>query len=73
MTSIIDYVRKTDEESVPISSDRARAEPTQKCKHARRDREPSRILCEKTSSLFSEGKVIRKKYGALFKEGTELV
>ena len=69
----IDYVRKTDEESVPISSDRARAEPTQKCKHTRLDREPSRILCKKTSSLFSEGKVIRKKYGALLKEGTELV
>ena len=60
MTSVIDYVRKTDEESVPISSDRARAESVQKCKHARRDREPFRILYKKASSLFSEGKVIRK-------------
>ena len=70
----MDYVRKTDEESAPISSDRARAESVQKCKHARRDREPSRILYKKASSLFSEGKVIRKKYGSLFKEeSTELV
>ena len=58
---VVDYVRKTDEESVPISSDRARAGCVQKCKHARRDREPSRILYKKASSLFSEGKVIRKK------------
>ena len=58
---VVDYVRKTDEESVPISSDRARAVCVQKCKHARRDREPSRILYKKASSLFSEGKVIRKK------------
>ena len=55
---VIDYVRKTDEESVPISSDRARAESVQKCKHARRDREPSRILYKKALSLFSEAKVI---------------
>ena len=60
VTSVIDYVRKTDEESVPISSDRARAESVQKCKHARQDREPSKILYKKASSLFSEGKVIIK-------------
>ena len=57
---ITSYVRKTDEESVPISSDRARAESIQKCKHARRGREPSRILYKKASRLLSEGKVIRK-------------
>ena len=61
MISVIAYVRKTDEESVLISSDRARAESAQKCKHAHRDREPSRILYyRKASSLFSEGKVIRR-------------
>ena len=59
MTSVIDYVRKTDEESVPISSDRARSESVHKCKDARRDREPSRILYKKAPTLFSEGKVIR--------------
>ena len=60
VTSVIDDVRKTDEESVPISCNRARAEAIQKCKHVRRDRENSRILYKKASSLFSEGKVIRK-------------
>ena len=61
MPSVIDYVRKTDEESVPISSDRERAESVQKCKHAHRDREPSRIrYYKKAPSLLSEGKVIRK-------------
>ena len=59
MPSVINYVRKTDEESESISSNRARAESVQKCKHARRDREPSRILHKKASSLFSEGRVIR--------------
>ena len=39
MTSVIDYLRKTGEQSVSISSDRARTEPVQKCKHARRDRD----------------------------------
>ena len=39
--SVIDYVRKTDKESVPISYDRARAEAVRKCKHAPRNREPS--------------------------------
>ena len=34
--SVIDYVRKTDKESVPISYDRARAEAVRKCKHAPR-------------------------------------
>ena len=46
--------------NVTISSDRARTESVQKCKHARRYREPSRILCKKASSLFSEGKLLRK-------------
>ena len=70
MTSVIDYVRKTDEESVPISSDRATVESVQKCKHARWDKEPSRIFQKKASSLFSEGKVVRKKiwFKILFKE-----
>ena len=58
--SFIDYVRKTDEGSVPISCDRARAEAVRKCKHAPRDREPSRIPYQKTSSLFHKDKVIRK-------------
>ena len=44
--SVIDYVRKTDKESVrsppvPISYDRARAEAVRKCKHALWNREPS--------------------------------
>ena len=56
---VIDYVRKTDEGSVPISCDRARAEAVRKCKHAPRDREPSRIPYKKTSSLFHKDKVIR--------------
>ena len=60
VTSVIDYVRKTDEESVPISSDRAREESVQECKHARPDSEPSRIPYKKAANLFSEGKVIRK-------------
>ena len=42
--SVIDYVRKTDKESV----------------HAPWDREPSRIPYKKTSSLFHKDKVIRK-------------
>ena len=58
--SVIDYVRKTDKESVPISCNRARAEAVCKCKHAPRDREPSRIPYKKTSSLFHKDKVIRK-------------
>ena len=37
--SVTDYVTKTDEKSVPISCDRARAETV----HAPLDREPSRI------------------------------
>ena len=37
--SVTDYVTKTDEKSVPISCERARAEAV----HAPRDREPSRI------------------------------
>ena len=57
---VIDYVRKTDEESVPISCDRARAEAVRKSKHAPWDREPSRIPYKKTSSLFHKDKVIRK-------------
>ena len=57
---IIDHVRKTDEESVPISCDRARAEAVRKCKHAPRDREPSKIPYKKTSSLFHKDMVIRK-------------
>ena len=44
LESDLGYVRKTDEESVPISSDRATVESVQKCKHARRDKEPSRIF-----------------------------
>ena len=59
VTLVIDYVRKTDEESVPISSDRAREESVQECKHARLDSEPSRILYKKAANLFSEGKVIK--------------
>ena len=58
--SVIDYVTKTDEESVPISCDRASADAVRKCKHAPRDREPFRILYKKTSSLFHKDKVIRK-------------
>ena len=58
--SVIDYVRKTDEESVLISCDRARADPVRKCKHAPWDREPSRIPYKKTSSLFRKEKIIRK-------------
>ena len=38
---VIDYVTKTDKESVPISYDRARAEAVRKCKHAPWNREPS--------------------------------
>ena len=57
--SVIDYVRKTDEEYVPISNDRARAESVRKFKHVPWDRESSRILYKKTSSLFSKDKVIR--------------
>ena len=60
MTAVIDYVRQTDGESVPISSDRARTESFQKWKHAPRDREPSRILYKKASSLFSKGKATKK-------------
>ena len=60
VTSVIDYVKKSDEKSVQISSDRARVESVPKCKHAHRDRELSRILYKNASSLFSEGKVIRK-------------
>ena len=41
--SVIDYVRESDEESVPISCDRARAKGVRKCKHAPRDREASTI------------------------------
>ena len=44
---------------VPISCDRARAKGVRKCKHAPRDREPSRIPRKKTSSLFHKDKVIR--------------
>ena len=58
--SVIDYVRKTDEESVPISRDRAGAQFVRKCKHAPLDREPSRITSKKTSRLFHKDKVIRK-------------
>ena len=58
--SVIDYVRETDKESVPIFSDRARAKSVRKCKHAPRHRGLSRILYKKASSLFSDGKVIKK-------------
>ena len=44
--SVIDYVRKTDNKSVPISCDRARAGNS----------EPSRIPYKKTSSLFHKDK-----------------
>ena len=47
--SVIDYVTKTDEESVPISYDRARAEAV----HAPRDREPFRIPYKKNVKLVS--------------------
>ena len=61
--SVIDYVRKTDKESVPISYDRARAEAVRKCKHAPwhgTENLPLRIPYKKTSSLFHKYKVIRK-------------
>ena len=58
--SVIDYVRKTDKESVPISYDRSRAEAVRKCKHAGTENLPLRIPYKKTSSLFHKDKVIRK-------------
>ena len=58
---VFDYIRKTDEESVPISCDRARSESVHKCKHAPRDREPSRFPYKKTSSLFHKDKVVIRK------------
>ena len=39
--SVINYVRKSDKESVTISNSRARAEAVRKCKHAPWNREPS--------------------------------
>ena len=55
--SVTDYVTKTDEKSVPISCDRARAEAV----HAPRDREPSRInSLQENVELVQKDKVIRE-------------
>ena len=53
--SVTDYVKKTDEKSVPISCDRARAEMLPGTENL-----PGLIPYKKTSSLFQKDKVIRK-------------
>ena len=53
--SVTGYVKKTDEKSVPISCDRARAEMLSGTENL-----PGLITYKKTSSLFQKDKVIRK-------------
>ena len=56
--SVTDYVTKTDEKSVPISCDRARAEARYMLPGT--ENLPGLIPYKETSSLFQKDKVIRK-------------